>query len=109
MANADPPTEPPTELLRLLDDLEPALVLVGIPVHMDGSEGEMAAETRRFATRLGAVTGLPVVGRDERLTSYEAEVMLREMQLPRRRRREKGLKDMLAATVLLRDYLADEG
>ncbi len=109
MANTDPPTEPPKGLLRLLDDLEPALVLVGIPVHMDGSEGEMASEAKRFATRLGTVTGLPVVGCDERLTSYEAEEMLHEMQLPRRRRREKGLKDMLAATVLLRDYLADEG
>lgn len=109
MANADPPTEPPRGLLRLLDDLEPALVLVGVPVHMDGSEGEMASEAKRFATRLEAVTGLAVVGHDERLTSYEAEEMLRDMQLPRRRRREKGLKDMLAATVLLRDYLADEG
>jgi len=109
VTNADPPAEPPAELLRLVNDLEPALVLVGIPIHMDGSEGEMASEAKRFAARLGAITGLPVVGRDERLTSYEAEEMLREMELPRRRRRDKGLRDMLAATLVLRDYLADEG
>jgi hypothetical protein len=35
--------------------------------------------------------------------------MLRQMVLPRRKRREKGLRDMMAATVLLREYLEEEG
>lgn len=107
MKNADPPTEPPQGLLNLLKDLAPVVVIVGIPIHMDGSFGEMAAEARAFAARLTALSGLQVLERDERLTSYEAEEMLREMDLSRRRRQEKGLKDMLAATVLLREYLEE--
>ena len=109
MKNADPPTEPPQGLLNLLKDLAPVMVIVGIPIHMDGSFGEMAAEARAFAARLTALSGLQVLERDERLTSYEAEEMLREMDLSRRRRQEKGLKDMLAATVLLREYLEEVG
>ena len=107
VANQDPPTEPPTALLDLLRDLEPALVLVGIPVNMDGSEGDMAAETRRFAARLATLTDLPIEPHDERLTSYKADELMQEMTLPRRRRREKGIRDMLAATLLLRDFMAE--
>jgi len=109
MKNADPPTEPPRGLLNLLKDLAPVVVIVGIPVHMDGSFGEMAAEARAFAARLMTLSEIQVLERDERLTSYEAEEMLREMNLSRRRRQEKGLKDMLAATVLLREYLEEVG
>jgi len=107
--NDDPPSEPPRTLLRLLQELEPAVVLVGIPLNMDGSAGEMALEARSFASRLAVLAGCPVVERDERLSSREAEEMLREMDLPRRRKREKGLTDMLAATVLLREYLEEAG
>ena len=109
MKNADPPTEPPRGLLNLLTDLAPVVVIVGIPVHMDGTFGEMAAEARTFAARLSALSGLQIVERDERLTSYEAEEMLRDMNLSRRRRQEKGLKDMLAATVVLKEYLEEVG
>jgi putative Holliday junction resolvase len=109
MKNADPSTEPPRGLLNLLGDLSPVVVIVGIPVHMDGTFGEMATEARAFAARLSALSGLPVVERDERLTSYEAEEMLRDMNLSRQRRQEKGLKDMLAATVLLKEYLEEVG
>ena len=107
--NGDPPFDPPRPLLRLLRELEPAMVLVGIPVNMDGSAGEMAAEARSFASRLAALAGCPVAERDERLSTYEAEQMLREMDLPKRRKREKGLTDMLAATILLREYLEEAG
>jgi putative Holliday junction resolvase len=109
MKNADPPTEPPRGLLNLLKDLAPAVVVVGIPVNMDGTVGEMATEAKKFAARLTELSGLPVVERDERLTSFEADEMLRQMNLPQRKRREKGLKDMLAATLLLKEYLEEIG
>lgn len=107
VANSDPPHEPPAALLDMLAELEPALLLMGIPLNMDGTEGDMAGESRRFAARLVELTGLDVRERDERLTSVEAEDMVREMHVPRKRRRDKGLRDMLAATVLLRDYLEE--
>ena len=96
-------------MLNLLRDLAPVVVIVGVPVHMDGTSGEMATEARAFAARLSALSGLQVLERDERLTSFEAEEMLRDMNLSRRRRHEKGLKDMLAATVLLKEYLEELG
>ncbi len=105
--NSDPPASPPSGLLNLLKDLRPALVVVGIPVHMDGTAGEMAAEARQFASELASETGLEILERDERLTSFEAGEMLREMDLPRRKRKDKGLKDMLAATLLLKGFLAE--
>jgi putative Holliday junction resolvase len=106
--NADPPAEPPQSLLNLLKDLAPVVVVVvGIPVNMDGTSGEMASEARMFASRLSALSGLEVVERDERLTSREASEMLRDMALSARKRREKGLKDMLAATLLLREYMTE--
>ena len=105
----EPPTEPGAELLDLIRDLEPTLIVVGLPLHMDGSEGEMAAEVRRFVERLGAVTGVATVVRDERLTSVEAERAIREMGLPKHKREDRGLRDALAAAVLLEDYLREAG
>ena len=99
--------KPPDGLLALLRRLEPAEVLVGIPFNMDGSAGEMALEARRFASALRAALEVPVVERDERLSSLEADRRLSESGLPRGRRREKGRRDMLAAAVLLEDYLAE--
>ena len=102
-----PAGDPPEALLELIRQLEPAEVLVGIPFNMDGSEGEMALEARRFATGLRNGLEIPVIERDERLSSLEADRRLKESGLPRGKRREKGRRDMLAAAVLLEDYLAE--
>jgi putative Holliday junction resolvase len=102
-----PPVEPADELLQLLRELEAREIVVGVPLNMDGSEGEMAREARRFAARLAERTGLQVHQRDERLSSVEADRMLAELDLPRRRRREKGSRDAMAAAVLLRDFLEE--
>jgi putative Holliday junction resolvase len=106
--NADEPTEPPAALLRLLEELEATTVVLGIPLQMDGSAGEMAREVREFGRRLGEATGLPIVEWDERLTSAGAERTLRESGASRRKRRDKGSVDRLAAAMLLRAYLASD-
>ncbi len=106
MENGVPCVEPPTGLLRLVGDLEPALILVGIPLHMDGSEGEMAAEARRFARRLGELTGVAVEECDERLTTVEAEERMRELGGARRGRGKRGRRDMLAAAIMLEEFLS---
>ncbi len=98
---------PPTELIALLREIGPAEILLGIPLNMDGSEGVMASETRRFGEGLRKQLDIPVTERDERLSSLEADRRLRESGLPRGKRREKGRRDMMAATVLLEDYLAE--
>jgi putative Holliday junction resolvase len=99
--------EPPSQLIALLREIGPAEVLLGIPLNMDGSEGEMALEARRFGAGLREHLDIPVIERDERLSSLEADRRLRESGLPRTKRRNKGRRDMMAATVLLEDYLAE--
>ena len=100
------PDEPPGALVELLDRLAPARVVVGLPRHMDGSEGEMAEEVRAFARGLREATGLPVEEWDERLTTSAAERALLESGAPRGKRRERGRVDAMAAAMLLRSYLA---
>lgn len=103
--HAGDPEEPPAELLSLLEELDPALVVVGIPRHMDGSEGEMAEEARAFAEDLQRRTGIAVEEWDERLSSEAARKALLEAGASRKTRRAKGSTDMMAATLLLRSYL----
>lgn len=103
--NADPPTRPPEALVDLLAKLEPAEVVVGIPLRMDGSEGEMAREARAFGRGVAERTGIPVVEWDERLTTAAAEREILRTAPKRRRREEKGLADTVAASLLLRSYL----
>lgn len=106
IASGLPSTEPPEALLRLLAELEPVEIVLGIPLRMDGAEGEMAREARRFGRALEERTGVPVVEWDERLSTAGAERELRQAAPSRRRREEKGLSDMVAAALLLRSYLA---
>ena len=83
-------------------------IVVGMPYHLDGSEGTMASIVEKFAAKLERVSGLEVIRIDERLSSVEAE---RIMKMTRSKRRKKGLKqdlDMVAAAVILQSYLDGE-
>lgn len=107
--NADPPTRPPEALLDLLEEIEPREIVVGIPLRMDGTEGDMAREARAFGREITERTGIPVVEWDERLSTAAAERELRRSASKRQRREEKGLSDMVAASLLLRGYLQRHG
>jgi len=82
-------------------------VVVGLPFNMDGSEGPQAAKVRRFAARFADHSRLPIEFWDERLTTVEAEEVLRHSGIKGRRR--KGLIDQVAAAAILRSYLASHG
>jgi putative Holliday junction resolvase len=90
-------------LARLSCDRRVAQIVVGLPLNMNGSCGEMAEEARAFAQQLSNLTGLPVELVDERLTSQEAERTLIQGNVSRRRRRT--LRDSLAAVLILQCYL----
>ena len=79
-------------------------LLIGKPLHMSGSESRQSEYTREFAERLGRYLELPVVFLDERLTSVEAERLMREAGAPLDERRKAV--DRLAAVLLLESYLA---
>ncbi len=109
VANAPPPDRPPEELLRAIGEIGPARVVLGLPLDMDGSPGEMAREVRAFGGRLAARTGLPVEEWDERLSSARASRMLLEAEPRRSRRRRKGRLDPTAAAVILQGWLDGSG
>lgn len=76
-------------------------IVVGHPVHLDGTQSEMAEEATRFAARIEKELGLPVELADERLSSWEAEQVLAATG---KKKRRQSL-DQVAAAVILRDYL----
>lgn len=90
---------------RLIDENEVDRIVVGLPVHLGGGEGSSAALARTFGAWLGELTGRPVVYYDERFTTSDAEESLIAAGLKRSQR--KGLRDMLAARILLQNYLDD--
>lgn len=92
-----------TALTSLIDKHGVTAVVVGLPLNMNGSRGEMAREAEAFADRIRQETELPVELFDERLTSSEAERVLLEADLPRRRRKE--LRDSLSAVLILQGHL----
>ena len=104
------------ERIRIRDDLERLkeiaehwqvkLLLIGKPLHMSGEESRQSEYTSEFAERLGAYLELPVVFWDERLTSMEAERILRSSGASLERR--KGAVDRMAAVLLLQSYLQNQ-
>jgi putative Holliday junction resolvase len=89
-------------IARLIEEWRPALLLVGLPLSMDGTEHEMTVRCRRFANQLHGRFGLPVTLIDERLTSAAADAELREAGLDWKARRKRV--DALAARHILQDY-----
>jgi putative Holliday junction resolvase len=92
-------------------------IVVGLPLRLDGTRGEMAEEVERFALRVRKQIGLPVELVDERLTSWEAERLLEEVQgrfihdekltgsRKPKRVQAKMTVDSVAAAVILKEYL----
>jgi putative Holliday junction resolvase len=88
---------------KLVEEEEVGRIVVGLPVHTDGHEGQKAAEARKFGAWLAGVTGLPVSYFDERFTTVEAEGFLLAAGLTNKRR--KARRDRVAAQILLQSYL----
>lgn len=78
-------------------------LLIGKPLHMSGDESRQSEYTREFAERLGKHLGLPIVYWDERLTSKEAERMLRAAGASLEQKKKSV--DRLSAVLLLESYL----
>ena len=78
-------------------------VVVGLPLNMDGSEGPQAKKARAFMAGLERRVSVPVIARDERLTSVAADELLRERGVLRSQR--KPLIDQVAAVLILQEYL----
>jgi putative holliday junction resolvase len=88
---------------ELIDENDVGRIVVGLPLHTSGREGQLAKAARAFGEWLGGVSGRPVIYFDERYTTVEAEHRLSDAGLTRQKR--KALRDKLAAQIMLQSYL----
>jgi putative Holliday junction resolvase len=92
-----------SSLAELCEQLDVRSIVLGLPLRLDGSEGDAAQEVRRVAHNLQLTIKLPLFFQDERLTSKDAETSLRE----------RGFRDVEisarvdgeAASLILSDFL----
>lgn len=84
-----------------------ARVVVGLPLNMNGTRGEMVDRVEAFVKRLAVASGLPVATWDERLSSSLVERVLLDADMSRGKR--KKVRDKLAAQVILQSYLDAQG
>lgn len=84
---------------ELLREWQPDLLIVGLPMHPDGTPHAMTQQARRFGNQLNGRFQLPVVWIDERYSSVDAEAQLRE------RGGDLSQLDAEAARVILQQYL----
>jgi putative Holliday junction resolvase len=98
---------PVAAITRIAREMEAVAIVVGLPLTLGGEESDWTREVRRVGERLSRRTGLPVHWVDERLTSVEAEQLVRASGLPRRKREEKGRVDTVAAMLILERFLED--
>ena len=78
-------------------------VVVGLPLTLDGTEGQTVRRTRQFVAGVAERVPVPIVEWDERMTSLAAERSLLESGVRRQRRRE--VIDQVAATLILQSWL----
>lgn len=90
-------------LKSLIEDYRAVGFVVGLPMRLNGVEGDQAAIVRRFGTWVAEQTGLPVAYWDERHSSTEAEVLLWSQGVSPSRSKER--LDRLAAQIILQGYL----
>ena len=91
------------KLIELTTDRSVALFLIGEPLHMSGDKSRQAQYIRDFGERLTEKTGVPVQFWDERLTTVQAERVLKESGISIEKRARAI--DRLAAVILLESYL----
>ena len=92
------------EVCRIAQEQKAELIVVGLPLNMDGTEGERAEKSRKLGKTLQIWSGLPVRMWDERQSTCEAADILDEVGTFGAHR--KAILDSVSATVILEDYLA---
>lgn len=96
-----------SEIAMLIKEHGVDIVVIGLPLNMDGSAGPATEKVRAFSEKLKKQTAIPIVEMDERLSTVTAHENLREAGLDGRKR--KHVVDMAAAQVILQDWLDSQG
>lgn len=90
---------------KIIAEWKPAMIVIGWPLNMDGTESPMCEEVKRFGSTLSKSTGKPVCYFDERLTSHEAKADVDDQQ----RNYKKQPIDSKAAKILLESWFRQQG
>ena len=93
-------------IIDIIRESQVERIIVGLPLKLDGQVGEQAAKVKAFATQLAKSSPVPIVFRDERLSTVVAQRMRREAADGKRVR--KAPDDDLAAAVILQSYLDEK-
>jgi putative Holliday junction resolvase len=92
-------------LRQIVVDRQVTQLVIGLPLLMDGTIGPQAKHTQKTAKAIGKALNLPIDFVDERLTSFEAEELLKAENIAPSR--NKGLIDRKAAALILQQWLTD--
>ena len=87
----------------IVEEVEAEIVVVGLPLSLDGTEGKAAQGARQEAEAIGQTVSVPIELHDERLTTVEAERILKEQGLDAAERR--NVVDKVAAAILLQAWM----
>ncbi len=90
------------QLKSLVQERQAEILVVGLPYSMDGSLGFQAKQVQKFAQRTAKALALPLEYVDERLTSYQAKLLLAGHSASKQ---YKGLIDRKAASIILQQWL----
>ena len=90
------------EIKNIIDEWQPNLLLVGLPLNMDGSFSAISQRAKKFANRLHGRFGLPIAMADERLSSFEAKGEI--IEKTGSRDFKKNNVDSLAAKIILESW-----
>ena len=90
-------------MVTLKDKLDADTFVIGLPLKLDGSEGQSVDMVKEFAEELKKLTDAKIIFQDERLSTVSAERILLEANV--RREKRKNVIDQVAATIILQNYL----
>ena len=90
-------------IAQLVSNLDAGLVVIGLPLKMDGTEGQSVEMAKSFGEELSKLIKVPICYQDERLSTVTAQKILIESGMRREKRKDKV--DSLAATIILQTYL----
>ena len=90
-------------IAELVSKLDAGEIVIGLPLKLDGTEGQSVEMAKSFGEKLSELTNVPIVYQDERLSTVSAQRILIESGMRREKRKDKV--DSVAATFILQTYL----
>lgn len=96
------------KVAQWIREQQPEKIVVGLPRHMNGAEGDSAQMARDFAEALEQACGVPCIMRDERMTTVMAHKLLNTLDMRGSEKRKKVV-DTVSAVYILQEYLDSVG